>query len=144
LWNVHHNRSGDKKFKEEAKLEITYKIPEFPVDPKTKKEDLMMEAKLLDTGDTHIISKLYPHMSEVEIKRLIKKRRKDYEEQTKFKAEIMSSTNIDTRIKRKNPNYTISEFDEENDFPKPKIDNRAKHSEDSSKQPGKNGDIRSK
>src|SRR5690606_29330595 len=44
LWNVHHNKAGDKKFSDDAKLEITYKVPEVPVDPKTKKEDLMMEA----------------------------------------------------------------------------------------------------
>ena len=29
LWNTHHDKGGDKKFSEDAKLEITYKIPEY-------------------------------------------------------------------------------------------------------------------
>lgn len=38
LWNTHHNKAGQKKFSEEARLDVTYRQPEFPVDPKTKKE----------------------------------------------------------------------------------------------------------
>lgn len=169
LWNTHYSKSGDKRFSDEARLEITYKIPEFPVDPKTKKEDLMMESKLLDSGDIHIISKLYPHMSETEIKSLIKKRRKDKEDQTIFEAELMvkaaeitseASGPVDDKkhkyVKKagdsgkysyiyeddKGKEHQINRKYSVDDVAKPKIDNRAKHSEDSSKQKNTNGDIR--
>lgn len=149
LWNVHNSKSGDRKFSEDAILDVTYKTPEFPVDPKTKKEDLLMEVKLLDTGDTHIISKLYPHMSDSEIKKLIAKRRKDKEEQATFDAEVQAKTGTmlqdaglspDGKAQKQAP----GEDDVTKDVTKPKIDNRAKHSEESSKQPAKNGDKRAK
>ncbi len=35
LWNVHHSKSSERKFSQNAKLEITYLDPKFPVDPKT-------------------------------------------------------------------------------------------------------------
>lgn len=152
LWNVHNNKAGSRKFTEGARLEITYKIPEFPVDPKTKKEDLMMESKLLDSGDIHIISKLYPHMSEVEIKKLIKKRRKDREDQAMFEAELQTKTGQLLQDAGLDPATGESPSDKKpggqigakKDVTAPKIDNRAKHSEESSKQPKKNGDKRAK
>lgn len=166
LWNTHHNKSGEKKFSEEATLEITYKTPEFPVDPKTKKEDLLMEQKLLDTGDTFTIKKLYPYMSEAEIAKLIAKRRKDKEAQMKFetelevvKAQMLEEAGVFTMQETKSAgigNTKVSsmtsmtaqpkqpgEGSGATEVPKPKIDNRLKHSTDSSKQPGKNGDKRS-
>lgn len=163
LWNVHHNKSGDKRFNEDSKLEITYKTPEFPVDPKTKKEDLMMEQKLLESGDTHIIKKLYPHLGDSDIKKLIAQNRKDKMDQIKFEAQaqveaaaILQEAGIFTEQKsstssigtsRTSDSSTVTaqpKQDGGSDGPKPKIDNRAKHAENSSKQPGKNGDPRKK
>jgi hypothetical protein len=151
LWNAHHNKGGDKKFSDEAKLDITYRVPEFTVDPKTKKEDLMMEAKLLDTEDTHIISKLYPHMSEAEIQKLIKKRRKDKQDRMEFETEmqVMNGTALQEGGLGPDESATSAggfppKKGGDSDVPKPKIDNKAKHSEESSKQPGKNMDKRAK
>lgn len=142
LWNTHHSKSGDKRFSEKAKLQITYKIPDFVVDPKTKKEDLLMEAKLLDTEDTHIIGKLYPHLSEIEIKALIKQRRKDREAKADFDAELQIKNGLLMQEHGLGPEGDPVEND--SDITGNKIDNRAKHSVESSKQPNKNGDIRSK
>ena len=167
LWNTHHNKSGDKKFNKDAKLEVTYKTPEFPVDPKTKKEDLLMEQKLLDSGDTHVIRKLYPYMSDQEINQLIAKRRKDREKQVQFetemevlKAKMLLEAGVFTLQETESAGIGNSKVSKTSsmtgqppapgagsgptDVPKPKIDNRLKHSQDSGKQPGKNGDTRSK
>jgi hypothetical protein len=150
LWNTHHNNSGEKRFSENATLEITYKTPEFPIDPKTKKEDLLMEQKILDTEDKHTIKKMYPHYGEPEISRLIKKRRKDKEDKQDFETEIQikkakelekagigsidKSSSISSGGVSKQSSTSMS-LNSDKDVTKPKIDNRAKHSEESSKQP---------
>lgn len=141
LWNAHHNKGGDKRFSEDSMLEITYKIPEFAVDPKTKKEDLLMEAKILDTEDSHVIGKLYPHMGDAEIKKLIEKRRKDKKAKAEFEAEIQVDTSLTMKENGFGPDGGSME-QQDSGFPAPKMDNRAKHSEESSKQPGKNMDPR--
>ncbi len=148
LWNTHHNESGEKRFSEKAMLEVTYKQPEFPVDPKTKIETLIIEQTLLDTGSRHIIKKLYPHLSDAEINKLIKENRSDKKEQTEHEADTQSThakklkselgddvahAMLGVKEKKEEPGKKVS---------KPKIDNKAKHSEDSSKQPKKNGDTR--
>lgn len=142
LWNSHHDKAGDRKFSEDARLEITYKIPEFAVDPKTKKEDLLMEAKLLDTEDCHIIGKLYPHLSEAEIQKLIKKRRKDKQDKANFEAELRVQAGLTMQENGLGPNGAPLAQAGKEDIPEPKMDNRAKHSIESSKQPGKNMDPR--
>jgi hypothetical protein len=161
LWNVHHNKAGEAKFSENAKLNISYKIPEFPVDPKTKTEQLMMESKLVQTGDREVIKKIYPHLSEAEINRIIKNWRKDYREQKIFEAEveiekaklfeeagIISATSVDSSqiskygSKATSSNTTQLKQGGEEKVSKSKIDNKAKHSEESSKQKNKNGDPR--
>jgi hypothetical protein len=146
LWNVHHNKSGEKKFSEDARLDVIYKQPEFPVDPKTQKEDLMMEQKILDTEDKYAIAKMYPHMSDADISKLIKKRRKDRLEQAKFQAELMTAqADIYKEAGLElGSNGPQPPKEKEEGISKPKIDNRAKHSEESSKQPNKNGDTRAK
>jgi hypothetical protein len=161
LWNTHHQKAGETKFSEDCELRVTYKTPEFPVDPKTKTEQLMMESKLVRTGDRHVIKKVYPHLSDVEINKLVKQQRKDLQEQSKFEAELevakaqlfreagISSVNSVDSFSTSNrgissaQNETTS-LEKSADGPKPKIDNRAKHSEESSKQPGRNGDTRAK
>lgn len=144
LWNTHHNKGGDRQFSENAELDITYRVPEFTVDPKTKKEDLMMEAKLLDTEDTHIIGKLYPHMSESEIKKLVEKRRKDKQAKVEFDTELQAQTGLTLQEHGLGPEGAPQDPAAMAGVPKPKIDNKAKHSEESSKQPGKNMDKRPK
>lgn len=141
LWNVHNSKTRDKKFNEDAELEITYRVPEFPVDPKTKKEDLLMEAKILDSGDTHIISKMYPHLSDTEIKKLISKRRKDREDQAHFETDVQIATGTKMQDAGFSPDGGQAE-DPTQDVKGPKIDNRAAHSENSSIQPAKTGDKR--
>lgn len=164
LWNTHHSKGGEKKFSEEATLEVTYKAPEFPVDPKTKKEDLIMEQKILDSGDVHSIQKLYPHMNEADVKKLIKQRQKDRMEQAKFEAEIQveqtkilqeagiftaqTSSSASIGDSRSTSSSTVTAQPKQEGDAKggtqPKIDNRAKHAEKSSIQPKKNSDPRGK
>lgn len=167
LWNTHHNKSGERKFSEKARLEVTYKTPEFPVDPKTKKEDLLMEQKILDSGDTFSIKKLYPYMSDAEINQMLTKRRKDREKQMEFetelevkKAQMLLEAGVFTLQETESAGIGNSKVSKTKsmtgqppapgagstpgEVPKPKIDNRLKHSTDSSKQPGKNGDPRAK
>ena len=143
LWNTHNNESGAEKFSEDSELEVTYKEPEFPVDPKTRKEDLLMEAKILESGNKHIIAKLYPHLSESEINKLVDKVRKDMKEQMTFQAEIGTETAELYASKGLMP-PDAKPLPKEDGTTSPKMDNRAKHSEDSSKQSGKNGDPRAK
>ena len=165
LWNTHHNKNGDKRFSEESRLEVAYKQPEFPVDPKTKKEDLIMEQKILDSGDVVAIKKLYPHLTDADITKMIKARRKDRMEEAKFQAEIQveqakilqeagiftsqnnSSATIGDSRATSSSTITAQPKDAGGDAAGkvgPKIDNRAKHSEKSGVQPNKNGDPRGK
>lgn len=144
LWNTHHNKGGDEKFSEDARLEITYKVPEFAIDPKTKKEDLLMEAKLLDTEDSHIIGKLYPYMSDIEIQKLIKRRRTDRQNKAEFDAELQVSTGLTMQEHGLGADGSPQPPDSVGKIPGSKMDNRAKHSEESSKQPGTNSDPRKK
>ncbi len=160
LWNTHHNKAGDKKFKDEAKLQVTYKTPEFPVDPKTKKEDLLMEQKILDSGDLFSIKKLYPYMSDADIKKLIVQRRADRMAQAKFEAEIqveqsmiLQEAGIFTSQmttagqigdSKSSTSSSLTAQPKDNGVTEPKMDNRLKQSTESSKQPGKNGDTRAK
>lgn len=134
LWNTHYNDVGDQKFSKNAKLEVTYRQPDFPVDPKTKIEVLMMENKLLDSGDRRNFKKLYPHMSDIDIKNMIKMRRKDGLEQAKHDAEISKTLGIEPSLMK----------NQKPDVGAPKIDNKVEHSIKSSIQPNRNGDKRSK
>ena len=168
LWNAHHNKSGEKKFSDKSKLEVTYKAPEFPTDPKTKKEDLLMEQKILDTGDVHSIQKLYPYMNDTDVKKLIKSRQKDKMDQAKFEAEVQveqtkilqeagiftaqTSSSASIGDSRSTTSSTVTAQPKQDEKEKgdskgvagPKIDNRAKHAEKSSIQPKKNSDPRGK
>jgi hypothetical protein len=92
MWNIHHNKAGDTKFSEDCKLEVTYVQPHFPVDPKTNIETILMENKLLDTGDRESIRKLYPHLNDIEVNKIVKERRKDKEEQALFETELQIKT----------------------------------------------------
>ncbi len=144
LWNVHYNKSGEKKFSENAVLEITYVEPKFPVDPKTQMETIIIENKILDSGDRESYKKMYPYLSDQDINKLIKKRRDDKAEQ------VTADTDLAVEMGKKFLAAGLEPPPELGSTPKPekdgvggtKIDNRAKHSEKSSVQPKKNGDQR--
>lgn len=144
LWNVHNSKSGNKKFNPKAQLVVTYKQPEFPVDPKTKMDALAMENLLLDQGDRRTFKKLYPYMSDADINETIEQRRHDFAEQQAFnatveadKAKIFKSAGLDPALAFGKQTKT----DAAGKIAKPKMDNRAKQSEDSGK---KSADPRKK
>jgi hypothetical protein len=148
LWNTHNREQGQERFSDDADLHVTHRPPEFPVDPKTAMETIIIENTILDAGDRSSYKKLYPYMSEVDINLLIKKRRKDKLEQATADAEVqiaqmskLEEAGFDPSAmsggKSKDPKEKKDSV-----VSKPKIDNKAKHSEDSSKQPKKNGDTR--
>jgi len=140
LWNAHNSKTGDTKFSEDCMLEVTYKQPSFPTDPKTNMEVLAMENKLIESGDRHLIKKLYPHLTEGDIDKLIDQFREDKEEQALFEAELQAKTGKILIAAGVEPNAKDKKKD--SGVAKPKIDNKAKHAMDSGKQPGKNGDQR--
>lgn len=146
LWNTHHKKSGSKKFSEDCRLKVTYVDPEFPTDKKTTLEALIMEQKILQSGDTQALKKLYPHLSDGDIKKKVTTFRKDQKDRALHEAEIQVETGkmfqdagLDSPAEGGKP-----KGDSDKKVTGAKIDNRAKHSEESSKQPGKNGDKRSK
>jgi len=145
LWNTHNSKSGQKKFSEKATLRVSYVQPEFPVDPKTNIETIMMENKLLEQGYKDAYRKLYPHLDDSEINKRIKTRRKEKLDQTVEDAKIIAagakefeSAGLDAAL------YFGGkpQKEKEDGVTKPKIDNKTKHSEDSSKQGDKNSDPR--
>ena len=139
LWNTHYSKSGDKKFSEDAKLEITYVEPKFPVDPKTQMETIIMELKIRQSGDTQAFKQLYPYMTDSEIAKLLKTTRKDASEQ----AHSETDTQLELADKYDEKGFDSPDMNKsELEVSGSKIDNRAKHSEGSSIQPGKNGDGR--
>lgn len=155
LWNVHHNKAGEEKFSENSKLEINYIEPKFPVDPKTKMEEVTIEKKLRDSGDREVYKKLYPHLTDSEINKVIKKHRKDKMEQAKEdalieveKAKILAEANIiavqateaiQTSQKAgsrtsKMSSITMTPKQQDEEVSKPKIDNKAEDAKKKSKQ----------
>ena len=162
LWNTHNARSGNKRFSEDSKLEITYVEPKFPVDPQVKMNTIILEQQIVDSGDRDAIHKLYPHLKEPEIDEIVKQKRKDKLEQAKFEAKIeaekskilieagimesKSSEDSSTDFGKSKSVSDIKMGDKKSEADKPKvkakIDNRVAHSEGSSKQKGKNGDTR--
>lgn len=143
LWNKHYEKTGDKKFSENAALEITYIEPRFPMDPKTQMETIIIEQKIRQTGDTYAYKQLYPWMSEEEIKKAVKKTQQEMAENAKFQGEIeldIAKTFDSAGLQRDgSPKKETGP-----EASGAKIDNRAKHAEDSSKQKNKNGDQRGK
>lgn len=153
LWNTHYSKADDPKFSEESRLDVTYVQPKFPVDPKTQIETIIMENKVLDEGDRLTYKKLYPYLNDEDIDVMIKQRRKDKLEQAKEnakveveKAKILAAAGMDLDI-TSDSKVDAKGGKQDKDamkITKPKIDNKAKHSEDSGKQKGKNGDPRGK
>jgi hypothetical protein len=144
LWNSHHSKSGSEKFSENARLEVTYVEPEFPVDPATKKNDLILEQQIVDSGDSRAVKEIYEHLEDPEIKKIITTRRKEKREAELFEAETQRM--IQEEQMKLEQELAPPEPEPAAPAPtaKPKMDNRVKHSEESSKQKGKNGDPRKK
>ena len=137
LYNIHNNKAGDRKFSEDAKLNVTYVPPEFPVDPMTKLQTIITEQQIWDTGDVYSVQKIYPHISEAEIKKTMEQRRKDIEKQAHHTAD----REIDIDKKKMDAGVIPDPTEKEDNKPNVgKVDNRVKHAEESSKQP-KKGDI---
>jgi hypothetical protein len=156
LWNSHNNKTGSKKFSENCKLKVTYRTPQFPTDPKTQMETIIMEQNILHTGDKVAYQKLYPHLGDKEITKLIKEVRQNRMEQAVedakvevAKAEILieagimeSSTVVSTQTAASTKSSIKSDMTlgdmvskaEDMEVTKPKIDNKAKQAEDSGKQ----------
>ncbi len=106
-----------------------------------------MENKVLNSGDRESYKKLYPWMTDLEINKMIAKRRKDQQEQAEFETQLeiaaqkqCEEAGLEPKSKDKSKSSTKEKDDmDEDDVSEPKMDNRAKHSSDSSKQPGTNG-----
>ena len=156
LWNSHHDgEGGDELFSEDAELEIHYVDPEFAVDPQTRAHTIKMEKDILDTGSYESIQSMKPHLDEYAIRELIRRSHRERIEQAERDAEIeaakinkarelgvdiASDKEYQTRAASPNPDQgNKAESDEPN---KKRINNPAKHAEQSSIQPGKNGDPR--
>jgi len=150
LYNIHHNDSGQPRFNEKARLKVTYVEPKFPVDPKTEMDTIAMEGVIWNSGDTNAIKQLYPHLSDADIRKAYKKRRKDKEEQVEADASA-EAARVNVLIEKLGEEKAMlvlgaksqnNSQEKEVKIGKAKIDNKIKHSQDSSKQPKKNGDQR--
>ena len=155
LWNKHHDGEGVELFSKDAELEVHYVEPEFAVDPQTRAATIKMEQEILNTGSYESIKAMNPHLDEYAIRELIKKAHKERIEQAERDAEIEAAKinkarelgvdiEADAEFKTRapaseNPNQGNKARPGE---PKQKINNPAKHAEQSSIQPGKNGDGR--
>ncbi|MCK4820908.1 hypothetical protein KA005_34400, partial [bacterium] len=157
LWNAHWDgEKGAELFSEDSELEIHYVDPEFAVDPQTRATTAKMELDILNTGNIEAIIKMNPHLDDRTAKDLINKSHKERLEQAKRDAEleaekinklrelgidVESDKEIKTRPSAVNPDQG-NKAPADDKLPKQKINNARKHAEQSSIQPGKNGDQR--
>jgi hypothetical protein len=103
-----------------------------------------MNQDILNSGSFEAIRKMSPHLDELAIKELIEKSHKERVAQAERDAEIeaakinkMTDLGVDPSVAAGG-----KPSKDETEAPKPKIANRAKHAEQSSIQPGRNGDAR--
>jgi hypothetical protein len=155
LWNAHWDgEKGAQLFSEDAELEIHYIEPEFSVDPQTKATTTKMKQDILFAGNHESIRSMYPHLDETAIQDFIKKSHQERIEQAERDAEIEAAkinklkelgvdieSDKEVKVKGAAPT-TDPKGSGDTQGPKPKIDNPIKHSEQSSIQPGRNGDGR--
>ncbi len=142
LWNVHNAEEGQ-LFSEDAQLEVHYVEPEFVTDPTTKINALLQEQEILKTGNTALIKKLYPHLDEEGVAERLKQFHQDRLEQAERDVEVnnyLADNLSDPSMMGGTPEKEEAEGAKPK--AKPKIQDRAKHSRESSVQPGKNGDTR--
>lgn len=146
LWNAHHDgEKGAQLFSEDAELEIHYVDPEFAMVPETRATIIKMNQDIINTGSFEAIKKLYPHLDEAAIKELVEKSHKERIEQAERDAEVEAAKInklTDLGVETEHENAPKATKEGESKAPKPKIANPAKHAEQSSIQPGRNGDGR--
>lgn len=136
LWNVHNAEEGD-LFSDDAQLDVHYVEPEFVTDPTTKINALKQEQEILLTGNTALIKKLYPHLDDEGVAEKLKSFHEDRLQQAERDVEVnnyLADNLSDPAMMGGTP--------EKEETTEPKIKDRAKHSRESSVQPGKNGDTR--
>ena len=151
LWNAHWDgEPGAEKFSEDAELDVYYVEPEFAVDPQTRATTVKMNQDIVNSGSFDAIKKINPHLDDIAVKELVSKSHKERIDQAERDAEIeaakinkLKELGIDVVADGEIKLGGEAESDsKETKAPKPKIDNSAKHAEQSSIQPGKNGDAR--
>lgn len=151
LWNAHHDgEKGTQLFSEDAELEVHYVEPIFAVDPQTRATTVKMSQDLVNTGSHEAIKSLYPHLDDAAVEELLMNNHKERIKQAERDAEveatkILKAQELGVDIS-KDPEYSIASSSgggkEKDSTPKPKITNPVKHAEQSSIQPGRNGDGR--
>jgi hypothetical protein len=149
LWNAHHDgEAGAETFSENAELDICYVDPEFAVDPQTRAITVKMNQDILNSGSFEAIKKIQPHLDDQSIKELISRSHKERVDQAERDAEIEAAKinklvdlGIDFEIDKEGKPSGKSK-QSESEAPARKIENPAKHAEQSSIQPGRNGDGR--
>lgn len=151
LWNAHHDgEKGTQTFSEDAELEVHYVEPIFAVDPQTRATTVKMSQDLVNTGSHEAIKSLYPHLDDAAVEELLMNNHKERIKQAERDAEveatkILKAQELGVDIS-KDTEYSISSSSgggkEKGNTPKPKIANPVKHAEQSSIQPGRNGDGR--
>lgn len=151
LWNAHHDgEKGTQTFSEDTELEVHYVEPVFAVDPQTRATTVKMSQDLVNTGSHGAIKSLYPHLDDSAVEELLANNHKERIKQAERDAEIeatkiLKAQELGVDIS-KDPEYSIASSSggnkEKDNTPKPKIANPIKHAEQSSIQPGRNGDGR--
>jgi hypothetical protein len=153
LWNAHHDgEPGADLFSENAELDIYYVDPEFAVDPQTKAVTVKMNQEILNSGSFEAIKKIQPHLDEQAVKELVERSHKERIAQAERDAEIEAAKinklidlGVDFDLdKEGKPSGKPKDKSDEIDTRSTsrKIENPAKHAEQSSIQPGRNGDGR--
>jgi len=151
LWNAHHDgEPGSDLFSENAELDIYYVDPEFAVDPQTKAVTVKMNQEILNSGSFEAIKKIQPHLDDEAVKELVSRSHKERMDQAERDAEIEAAKinklidlGVDFDLdKEGKPSGKPKAKSEETSGPSRKIENPAKHAEQSSIQPGRNGDGR--
>jgi len=147
LWNIHHAESSEDTFSEEAELDIHYVQPEFAVDPQTRMTALQQQQKIIATGDRQAIKAIKPHLSEEAIDELLEEFHKDRMKQAErdvaisnYKVENSLADEVEGEqiLPNTEEKNQVGTKGEEKADP---IKNPAKHSQESSIQPG-HGDER--
>jgi hypothetical protein len=144
LWNVHHDKSPEDTFSEDCELDIYYVEPEFAVDPTTKLNALKVEAEIIETGNRHIISKMYPHLDDKGIDELIERAHSHNLEKTKREVEIENFKFENSKEAQHGVELQKEKQEkvEQPTYREPAKPGTARHSQQSSIQPNKNGDPR--
>ena len=153
LWNVHYEDSGEELFSDDCELEVHYVDPEFATDPMTRMTALQQELELLQSGNKHILQKLYPHLDEEAIEELLEDHHehsmvqatRDTEiENHKFEnsSEVQSGLEASKMEAENKHKVDMAKANgQQQATPKAKP-GTPRHSAQSSIQPGKNGDPR--